>query len=315
MNPALSVIIFTTASGAGYGLLALTGLLVWNGMMPMDRSLGVVVFGLGLGLVTMGLLSSTYHLGHPERAWRAFSQWRSSWLSREGVAAVVTYVPACVLAWFWIFDGEMGDVGAWYGLALSILSLLTVFCTAMIYRSLTTVPEWDNPLTVSCYLTFGIMTGALLLNAVLFLFGGSASMITVFASVFCAAGLLVKLSYWYLIDRQKPRSSIETATGLSGLGSVRPFESPHSADNYLMKEMGFTVARKHSVKLRRISLVFGFLSPLVLSLLGLWNPAGIGAIAAVFAVFTAAGGILVERWLFFAEAKHVVTLYYGERKH
>ena len=53
---------------------------------------------IALVLITAGLLSSTAHLGRPERAWRAFSQWRTSWLSREGVAAVFTYVPAGLFA-------------------------------------------------------------------------------------------------------------------------------------------------------------------------------------------------------------------------
>lgn len=310
MHPALSVIIFTTASGAGYGLLALTGVLVWNGMMPMDFGLGLVVLGLGLGLVSVGLLSSTYHLGHPERAWRAFSQWRSSWLSREGVVAVVGYLPACVLGWMWLVEGERGQLGAVSGLALSLMSLMTIFCTAMIYRSLATIPQWHNPLTVSCYLTFGIMTGALLLNAVLFVFGDGFSLISLLAVVFCIAGLLVKVLYWRYIDSHQSMSSTGTATGLKELGHVIPFENPHSSDNYLMKEMGFSLARKHVAKLRRIALFSGFVVPLILSGGALMLSPGLAGLAVVLAALSALVGIVVERWLFFAEAKHVVTYYY-----
>lgn len=315
MHPALSVIIFTTASGAGYGLLALAGILVWNGMMPMDRLLGFVVMALGLGLVSGGLLSSTYHLGHPERAWRAFSQWRSSWLSREGVAAVITYVPACILAWVWVV-GPMGEdilgenVAAASGLILSVLSLVTIFCTAMIYRSLATIPEWYNHLTAPCYLTFGIMTGALLLNAILFVFGDGASLVSVLAVIFCAVGLLVKMAYWNTIDKLEIKSTTGTATGLADLGQVRPFESPHSADNYLMKEMGYRIARKHAQKLRKIALLLGFVVPMVLSITALFLVQNLGAAVVGLAVLSAGAGIVLERWLFFAEARHAVTLYY-----
>ena len=103
MHPAASVIFFTTASGAGYGLLFLLGLALPLGLIPADRWLGLVAMGLALGLIGLGLLSSTFHLGHPERAWRAFSQWRSSWLSREGVAAVATFLPAGLFAIGWVF--------------------------------------------------------------------------------------------------------------------------------------------------------------------------------------------------------------------
>ena len=90
VHPAPSVILFTTASGAGYGLLAWLGAAGAFGGLPADRWFGGVAMVIGLGLVSAGLLASTFHLGHPERAWRALSQWRSSWLSREGVAAMAT---------------------------------------------------------------------------------------------------------------------------------------------------------------------------------------------------------------------------------
>src|SRR3546814_4853981 len=83
MHPAASVIFFTTASGAGYGLLFLLGIAGAFGLAPPDLALGLVGFTLSLGLITAGLLASTFHLGRPERAWRALSQWRSSWLPRE----------------------------------------------------------------------------------------------------------------------------------------------------------------------------------------------------------------------------------------
>src|SRR5882724_6331970 len=133
MHPALSIIFFTTASGAGYGLLALLGLLAPLGILPADRGFGFVALALALGAVTGGLASSAAHLGHPERALRAFSQWRSSWLSREGVASVATYVPAGLFALGWVI---FGAVSAILGALAALGAFVTVFCTAMIYRSL-----------------------------------------------------------------------------------------------------------------------------------------------------------------------------------
>ncbi len=103
MYPAYSVILFTTSAGAGYGLLFLVALAAPRGMVPLSAGFGIASMGLALVLITTGLLSSTFHLGHPERAWRAMSQWRSSWLSREGVAAVLTYIPAVLLTGSWVF--------------------------------------------------------------------------------------------------------------------------------------------------------------------------------------------------------------------
>jgi DMSO reductase anchor subunit len=114
MHPASSVILFTTSAGAGYGLLFLIALAAPHGMLPLDMWFGVISIGLALVLITIGLLSSTFHLAHPERAWRAMSQWRSSWLSREGVAALFTYIPAVLYAGSWVFLEETR--GSWPGL-------------------------------------------------------------------------------------------------------------------------------------------------------------------------------------------------------
>ena len=104
MNPAYSVILFTTASGAGYGLMVWLALAVLFGSVAPAGPLAAVGLVLALGLVTVGLLSSTLHLGRPERAWRAVTQWSTSWLSREGVLALATYVPAglwLLVQWLW----------------------------------------------------------------------------------------------------------------------------------------------------------------------------------------------------------------------
>ena len=125
MHPAFSVIFFTTASGAGYGLLVLLGLLGPAGLLPPERGFGLGAFGLALGAVTFGLVSSTFPLGHPERAWRAFSQWRSSWLSREGVASVLAYLPAGLFALGWVGFEQHSGIWGLLGLGSAAMAALT----------------------------------------------------------------------------------------------------------------------------------------------------------------------------------------------
>jgi DMSO reductase anchor subunit len=311
MHPALSIIIFTTASGAGYGLLALLGTLAPLGLLPPDRLFGFVALALALGAVTGGLVSSAAHLGHPERALRAFSQWRSSWLSREGVASVATYIPAGLFAIGWVFFGTTSGVWGVLGLLATLGAIVTVCCTAMIYRSLKPIQRWHNAWVLPNYLALGFMTGAVWLVFVARVFAVDQPLLSWIALVAIIAAMLLKLGYWRLIDRTGSESTAESATGLGAIGKVRLFEAPHTSENYLLKEMGFRIARKHARKLRLFTQLGAFALPFLWSLVALFAVGWAGALAALLAALCASFGVLAERWLFFAEAKHAVTLYYG----
>jgi DMSO reductase anchor subunit len=310
MHPAFSVVFFTTATGAGYGLLALLGVSFAVGALAPDRWLGFVALGLALALITAGLLSSTLHLGHPERAWRAFSQWRSSWLSREGIASVVTYLPAGIFGIGWIILGRTDGYVTVAGLVAALSALVTVFATGMIYASLKPVAEWHSRFTVPGYLIYAVMTGAVLLNAILHLFAGETRMAGILAALTIVAGWGWKVATWRHNDMLVPLSTANSATGLKG-GTVRSIEWPHTEENYVLKEMGFRIARKHAARLRRLVHLLAFALPLVAVVTSLLIAGGIGTTAAVLAVLAQMPGMLAERWLFFAEAKHTVTLFYG----
>jgi DMSO reductase anchor subunit len=314
LHPALSIIVFTTASGAGYGLLFWLGLLGAAGTLPPARGFGIAAFALALGAVTGGLVASTWHLGHPERAWRALGEWRSSWLSREGVAAVATYAPAGLFALAWVFLGTTGGLWSGAGLLAALGALATVYCTAQIYRSLAPIQRWHNRWVLPNYLALAAMTGALWLATLAALFGVERPHVAALALVAIAVAAPLKLGYWRFIDRSAGASTAASATGLGRFGDVRLFESPHSSDNYLLKEMGFRIARKHAAKLRRFALASAFAAPFGLTLLGMALGGWPRAAAALLAAVLAQLGVFVERWLFFAEAKHTVMLYYGAKR-
>lgn len=303
MNPAYSVIFFTTASGAGYGLLALIGLIGALTGAPLPTLFALVAMVLALALITAGLLSSTMHLGHPERAWRALSQWRSSWLSREGIAAILTYPPALLFGLVVSGLYEMPYAIAPLGFISALMAMITVFTTGKIYATLTTIRAWNQPLTVPVYLIFALATGASIALALLALFDYRVALLNPFAMIALLLAALMKMLYWRAIDRAPRERTMASATGLGD--GVRQWETPHTTKNFVQREMGFVVARRHAEKLRRI----------VLALLIIGALAALGAdTIPAFAPLTAMTALLaawVERWLFFAEGEHVVTLFYG----
>ena len=302
MHPALSIIVFTTASSLGYGLAAVLGL----GFLDPATWSTKIAHVLALLLIAGGLVSSTLHLGNPQRAWRALSQWRTSWLSREGVMAIVTFVPLTLNAFSVVFlDRHL----PWAGIAGTLLAAVTVYCTAMIYASLKAIDAWHTPLTPASYLLFSAAGGTL--AAALFSASGGGAWISlaIAAMVLLAAAWAVKLAWRNRLQR-RPRSTPETATGLGAIGKVRLFEPPHINDNYLTSEMGFRIARKHASKLFRIAFAAGLVAPLMLGIMALFLPAAGAAALLGLGVLAFGAGVLVERWLFFAEARHAVMNYY-----
>jgi DMSO reductase anchor subunit len=303
MHPALSIIIFTTASGLGYGLAAVLGL----GLLDPNAMATKIAHVLALALIAGGLLSSTLHLGNPQRAWRAFSQWRSSWLSREGVMAVVTFLPLAWLAAAAIFGNRYAPVAGLLGV---LFAGVTVYCTAMIYASLRSVQAWNTPLTPLCYLMFAAAGGLVLASFFSAAAGGVHLVLLSVVAILVLIGAWVAKIFWRRrMLTTRPLSTPESATGLGIIGSVRPFEPPHMTENYLTREMGYRIARKHARKLAVLSLVFGGAIPVLLLAMALF--AGDGAILWTgLAVVSHIFGMLLERWLFFAEARHAVMNYY-----
>lgn len=291
MHPAPSIILFTVLSGLGLGLLAFLGL----GLVQPTGWAAFAWFALGYGLTLIGLAFSAFHLGHPERALKAFSQWRTSWLSREAVlaaAALLFMAPhAAGLVFFATPLSGFGIIGA-------LLSLQTVLATSMIYAQLKTVPRWNHWTTPILFLIAALTGGTLLIGAVLL------------AQILLAWLVLAMVAHWVIGDLrlQASGSTMETATGLGARGAVRLLEPPHTGTNYLLREMVYVVGRKHAVKLRAIALLCAAILPSLI----LWvAPTALPAL--VIAIAFHLVGMFVARWLFFAEAEHVVGLYYGNR--
>ena len=289
MHPAPSVILFTTFSGLGFGLLFWLGL----GQPAPTGWVAFAFFALAYAMAVGGLLASTFHLGHPERAYLAVTQWRTSWLSREAIAAIATLLTGGVFALLRIWNISAAPLG-WL---VSLGCLATVFTTAMIYTQLRTVPRWRHWTTPALFLALSLAGGAILANR------GSAAL------VLLALAAVLQLVAWITGDMrlQQSGTTLGTATGLGDIGRVRAFLPPHSGSNYLLREFVYVVGRRHALQLRAIGLILAFGVPIPLI------AAGLGHITALVAVLAHIAGVLCLRWLFFAQAEHVVGLYYGKR--
>ncbi len=308
MHPAFSVIFFTTLSGMGYGLWFFTCCQTLLAV-PDNSQRNLSVLLIGFVLVSIGLLSSTLHLGKPLRAWRAFSQWRSSWLSREGVFAIACFIPAIIWMTQEYFHHEY-IADSVLAVLLAALSVITVACTAMIYASLKPIPAWQHSYVVTVYLLFALLTGGLLGTSISSYPSRQVDDYLVVGFILLAVLLgVLKRRYWKDIDRQAMPSRA-SALGLKENQIVSVFERPHTEANYLTTEMGFVLARKHSRKLRIVAVLLFIWFPILFCMAAWLLPPIFACYLLLLAAASAYLGAVVERWLFFAEAKHAVMQYY-----
>ena len=289
MHPAPSIILFTVLSGFGFGLISIIGLLQF---LSVIRMFDLIIYSIiGVIFATVGLVSSFFHLANKKNAIKSLSQWQTSWLSREAIASIF-----CLLIVFGniIWAVSQNNYISEVGVVLSFLSLFTIFTTSMIYAQLKTVPSWNNALTPAIFVCAALTGGAILLTDY-----ASLVLLLVFGTL--------QISFWYIADRgfQDKETSVGTALGYNKNEEIRPFDVAHTNRNYLMNEMVYKVARKHSVKIRYISFFMAFVFPMSLILIFPNNFS-----VSVSAITIHLIGIYFSRWLFFAEAKHSVSFYY-----
>jgi DMSO reductase anchor subunit len=317
MQPAFSVIFLTTLLGAGQGLfLALYAVELGarlGALAPVEQRFFVIGSALVLILLTLGLVSSVFHLGRPERGWRAAARWRTSWLSREVIvlpavmAAVFAYGAAHAVGWTQAGAALWPVPTVLLGAVATVLVLALYVCTGMIYACLKFLQEWATPLTVVNYLLLGLASGATLAAAF------AAVVAPELAGLLAQAGLLLTVAA--LISRAaslvrnsrlRPVSTIQTAIGIKHPRIVQIAQG-FMGGSFNTREFFHGRTRQLLRSVKWVFLLLAFALPALLLAFGLLSATPAAFIAAFGVQYV---GLLAERWFFFAQANHPQNLYY-----
>jgi len=318
MRPALSVILLTTLIGVGQGLfLALYTVQVFDriGLIqgPANAAFYVCGSALALAFLAGGLGASFFHLGRPERAWRAVTMWRTSWLSREVI--VLPAFMGCVFLYGlghyagWAQHPLVAGVDATLAIGAigTVLCVGLFLCTGMIYACLRFLQEWHTPLTVINYLLFGSASGLMLATAYAGVIEPSlVGFLAGWTVAFTLAAFVSRGASLIRNARLKPRSTLQTAIGVKHPRIVQSSQG-FLGGSFNTREFfhGATHAFVRSVKW--VFLIGVCPVPLALLAAGL---AGNARVLLAIAFLVQYAGLLAERWFFFAQANHPQNLYY-----
>jgi DMSO reductase anchor subunit len=331
MKPALSVILFTVLSGAGLGALALTALAEifahLRGLPSSWSAATTAATAIALVLVIAGLCASTLHLANPRNAWRSLTRWRSSWLSREALVALVLIPVAGAYVALHAFG--IDALTPALAVLVVLLAWALLYCTAMIYASLKPIRQWHTARVPLAFVLLGHASGALLIVCALAAGRTTGDAWIVTAGALLVAALVAKLEYWHFVGGRG--ITLESALGVPhGVAPPRRAGAPrqtvaarlldvgHSKGTFLTDEFVVTHAASMRNAMRAVALVAGFGIPLLwLVTVGIALPVPgdgradwrIGATAWLLCMV----GFAAERWLFFADARHTVRLYHGDR--
>ena len=303
MHPAWSVIVFTTVAGAAQGLVVALALATLLGL-PLAPGLVDGALLAALLLLGVGLASSFLHLGRPLRAWRAVAMWRTSWLSRE-VIALPAFM-AVVAAW-WLAR-RMGVSAPWLPLLAIVFAGLLWYCTAMVYVCIRFIQEWAHALTIVNVTLIGLASG-MLLAAALAVLGGEPIIARRLVPWALALTLLAWATRTLALRRNaalKLKSDLQSATGIRAKKLVQK-SMGMSAGSFNTREFfhGASAAALRHIRLALHGLGFALPALLLLAVL-LGAPLG----WLLLALGVQGVGLLAERWLFFAQARHPQNLYY-----
>ena len=310
MHPAFSVIFLTTLIGVGQGFfLALYAVELggtFDGVPQASHAFYAIGSMIAAAFLVAGLFASFFHLGRPERAWRAAARWKTSWLSRE-----VIVLPLFVL--FTLTYGAMhyfGYAGTLVIGAIAVGVCIALFvCTAMIYACIRFIQEWATPLTIVNFILLGCASGCTFAAAYALvaapalapLYAKCAIGLTIAASIARAASLVRNAHI-------RPKSTLQTAIGIKH-PRIEQKAQGFMGGSFNTREFmhGRTVNFVRGVKW--IFLLLTFALPIPMLAAGAWSGLLL-FLACAFLVQYA--GLIAERWFFFAQAKHPQNLYYQQ---
>ncbi|MDI6801833.1 MAG: dimethyl sulfoxide reductase anchor subunit [Thermodesulfovibrionales bacterium] len=312
MHPEISLILLLVLSGIGQGIFIILALIdmilsASSGMSDATIYAGTIA---SLAFISTGMAASIFHLGNPQRGWKAIIKWNRSWLSREAVS-IGLFAGSAFLYLTVHYLGMSVSLKILFGLAGIVSAFLLYISSSMLYAKIRFIREWSNIYTVLNFIVFGITGGGAVLYAIVNILQPDFPYISMLNSVLIALGLLsliLKLFAYRFNETFYMPLTLKHALFINDR-NIKLMSTGTSYDNYNTIEYSYPLSERQIIMQQTVVIVFAFVIPILL-----WLAASKGVFATALSVVAAismTAGLLLERRLFFVQGNHIQNLYYS----
>jgi len=332
MQPAFSVIFLTVFIGAAQGLVIAAYLVdafshssFWPSTWPsIDTGFYISAGVVGFLLLLAGLVASFFHLGRPERFWRAAAKWRTSWLSRE-VILLIVFIGAVVIytaMHIWPVASGGASYRLTFGALTCLFAALLYVTTGMIYACIKFLPQWCGSITVVNFITLGLASGTTLALAIAVILAPSLIPLLLPAMIaLTGLSLVVRVLQLLRNQRLRPKTRLASALGIHH-NQIKQTSPGFMGGSFNTREFFHGKSTGYLRLALTAFLCLAFLLPPLIAILAFafveqsgsgsaLTRVGYVTMAAVaVAAITQLAGIVIERWYFFADATHAQNNYY-----
>ena len=292
-------IIFTTLSSAGLGRVIWTVFFAFFEVIPPDRWFAIIIFFFSYFLIIVGAFSVMSNTRNRKVLNSKIYCWKKSWVTRQALCLLGGCITGILFFFGWIAFEKYDDFWLFLGGITSFLFVGALIGMAMNFISHRTILAWSNPHTVRIFITMGLWSGIVWLNMFAQVFNFHTPVIGIILILIGILTLIFKRKYWIFIDTYQQKFS----------RNINSSEHNHKSQSdlieyYVYPDLLKDINRLKIEMLRRRAFLLYFLLPFCAATMPVELAAWVSVSASIIGAFSVFAGVAIERWLFFAEAKH-----------
>ena len=292
-------IVFTTLVSAGLGIVIWSVFFAFFEVIPPDRWFALNTFVFAYLLIIIGSLFVMSNSQNRRIFILKFRRWKTSWVMRQALCVLCGCITGLLFFFGWIAFAKYGGFWLFLGGLTSFFFIGALIGMAMNFVVHRTVLAWSNPHTIRIFVSMGLWTGIVWLNMFAQVFNFHTPIIGIVLIIIGVATLIFKRKYWVFVDTYQKRF-LQNNNLSKGENNSRS----RLVEYYVYPDLTKNSDRLKIEMLRRRAFLLYFLLPFCAATMPVELTTWVSVSASIIGAVSVVTGVAIERWLFFAEAKH-----------